>query len=133
MANLMHRFLRNQSCLRSIQRLTPSLITQQKPCISNNESISVEFDSVPITNPVINVADKALRFYPSFPIGYGFNPTLIHGDWSLIETVSFPDVVVEEKEEKETVLYADSVKKKRKKKMNKHKYRKLRKSLGRKS
>ncbi|KAG7564891.1 hypothetical protein ISN44_As10g016350 [Arabidopsis suecica] len=132
MANLMHRFLRNQSFLRSIQRLTPSLVTHQKPCVSNNESVSVEFDSVPITNPVINI-DKALRFYPSFPIGYGFNPTLVHDDSSLIETVSLADTVVEEKEEKETVIYADSVKKKRKKKMNKHKYRKLRKSLGRKS
>ncbi|CAH8267870.1 unnamed protein product [Arabidopsis lyrata] len=130
MANLMHRFLRNQSCLRAIPRLAPSLITHQKPCVSNKESVSVDFDSVPITNPVINVADKSHRFYPSFSIGYGFNPTLIHDDSGLIETVSFADAVVEEKE---TVIYADSVKKKRKKKMNKHKYRKLRKSLGRKS
>ncbi|CAE6075487.1 unnamed protein product [Arabidopsis arenosa] len=133
MANLMHRFLRNQSCLRAIPRLTPITITHQKPCISNKESVSVEFDPVPLTNPVINVADKSHRFYPSFSIGYGFNPTLIHDDSGLIETVPFPNVVVEEKEEKETVIYADSVKKKRKKKMNKHKYRKLRKSLGRKS
>ncbi|CDY21820.1 BnaA06g20890D [Brassica napus] len=29
----MHRFLRNQSCLRAIPRLTPSLIPHQKPCI----------------------------------------------------------------------------------------------------
>ncbi|ESQ45728.1 hypothetical protein EUTSA_v10010898mg [Eutrema salsugineum] len=133
MANLMHRFLRNQSCLRSIPRLTHNLIPHQKPCISNVESVSVEFDPVPITNPVITVADKSLHFYPSFPIGYGFNPTLIP-DLGLIETVSsLADAVMEEKDEKEAVIYADSVKKKRKKKMNKHKYRKLRKRMGRKS
>uniref|UniRef100_A0A1J3E2S9 Small ribosomal subunit protein mS38 n=1 Tax=Noccaea caerulescens TaxID=107243 RepID=A0A1J3E2S9_NOCCA len=126
MANLVQRFLRNQSCLRAIPRLNPNLTTNQKPCISNVESVSVESDPVPLTNPVITVADNSLHFYPSFPIGYGFNPIVIH-DSGLIETVA------EEKDEKETVIYADSVKKKRKKKMNKHKYRKLKKEMGRKS
>ncbi|CAN6814874.1 unnamed protein product [Brassica oleracea var. botrytis] len=87
MANLMHRFLRNQSCLRAIPRLAPSLIPHQKPCIV--ESVSEESDPVSLANPVITA-------------------------------------VVEE----EVVIYADSVKKKRKKKMNKHKYRK---TQGRKS
>ncbi|KAG2327928.1 hypothetical protein Bca4012_036961 [Brassica carinata] len=128
MANLMHRFLRNQSCLRAIPRLTPSLIPHQKPCI-------VESDPVSLANPVITISafkpDESLRFYPSFPIGYGFNPTMVHGS-GLIDMV---DAVVEEKDEKEeeVVIHADSVKKKRKKKMNKHKYRKLRKTQGRKS
>ncbi|XP_010503461.1 PREDICTED: uncharacterized protein LOC104780643 [Camelina sativa] len=126
MANLMHRFLRNQSCLRAIPKLTTTTYLL-KPSIGNvGESVSVEFDPVPLTNPVINVAGtKSLRFYPSFPIGYGFNPTLIRDNSGLIKTV---DAV-----EEDTVIYADSVKKKRKKKMNKHKYRKLRKRLGRKS
>ncbi|CAA7056475.1 unnamed protein product [Microthlaspi erraticum] len=124
MANLVQRFLRNQSCLRAIPRLNPNLTTHQKPCISN----VVEFDPAPLTNPVITVADKSLQFYPSFPIGYGFNPTAIH-DSGLIDA----DAVAEEKGEKEMVIYADSVKKKRKKKMNKHKYRKLRKEMGRKT
>ncbi|KAJ0241702.1 hypothetical protein HA466_0210910 [Hirschfeldia incana] len=139
MANLMQRFLRNQSCLRAIPRLTPSLIPHQKPCIVV-ESVSVESDPVSLANPVItlssafNKPDESLRFYPSFPIGYGFNPTMVHGS-GLIGTVPFTEeTVVEEKGEKEEVaIYADSVKKKRKKKMNKHKYRKLRKKQGRKS
>ncbi|CAH2064877.1 unnamed protein product [Thlaspi arvense] len=128
MANLTHRFLRNQSCLRSIiPRLTPNLFAHQKPCISNVEPLSVELDPVPFTNPVITVSDKSLHFYPSLPIGYCFNPSVVH-DPGLIDTASFEDAVMEEMDEKEAVIYADSVKKKRKKKMNKHKYRKLRKS-----
>ncbi|CAF2085221.1 BnaA06g16660D [Brassica napus] len=117
MANLMQRFIRNQSSLRAIPRLIPKLIN------NNVESLS---DPFPLTNPVITFSgsgikpDEALRFYPSFPIGYGLNPSVVHGS------------VVEEKE-KEVVIHADSVKKKRKKKMNKHKFRKLRKKQGRKS
>ncbi|KAF3508841.1 hypothetical protein F2Q69_00005610 [Brassica cretica] len=126
----MHRFLRNQSCLRAIPRLTPSLIPHQKPCIV--ESVSEESDPVSVANPVITVSafkpDESLRFYPSFPIGYGFNTTMVHGS-GLIDMVPFTEAVVED----EVVIYADSVKKKRKKKMNKHKYRKLRKTQGRKS
>ncbi|KAG2293134.1 hypothetical protein Bca52824_039803 [Brassica carinata] len=79
MANLMHRFLRNQSCLRAIPRLAPSLIPHQKPCIV--ESVSEESDPVSLANPVITVSafkpDEPLRFYPIFPIGYGFNPTMV--------------------------------------------------------
>ncbi|CAH8386878.1 unnamed protein product [Eruca vesicaria subsp. sativa] len=126
MANLMQRFIRNQSCLRALPRLTPNLTSHQKPCIV--ESVS---DPVPLTNPVITISgswikpDEALRFYPSFPIGYGLNPSVVHAS-GLMDTVV-------EGTEKEVVIHADSVKKKRKKKMNKHKYRKLRKKQGRKS
>ncbi|KAG2329646.1 hypothetical protein Bca52824_000826 [Brassica carinata] len=132
MANLMRRFIRNQSCLRAIPRLTPNLISHQKPCIINNNNVESLSDPLPLANPVITISaswikpDEALRFYPSFPIGYGLNPSVVHGS-GLIDTV------VEEKDEKEVVIHADSVKKKRKKKMNKHKYRKLRKKQGRKS
>lgn len=129
MANLIHRFIRNQSCLRAIPRLTPNLISHQKPFINNNNLDSLS-DPLPLTNPVITISEslikpheEALRFYPSFPMGYG-----LHGP-------RLTDPVVEEKEKEkvEVVIHADSVKKKRKKKMNKHKYRKLRKKQGRKS
>ncbi|KAJ0248434.1 hypothetical protein HA466_0155340 [Hirschfeldia incana] len=135
MANLIHRFIKNQSCLRAIPRLTPNLISHQKPFINNNNNLESLSDPVPLTNPVITLSesrikpDEALRFYPSFPIGYGLNPSVVHGS-------GLTDTVVEEEEkekEKEVVIHADSVKKKRKKKMNKHKYRKLRKKQGRKS
>ncbi|KAF8094956.1 hypothetical protein N665_0348s0039 [Sinapis alba] len=135
MANLTHRFLRNQSCLRAIPRVTPSFVPphqKKPPCIIVESVVS---DPVSLANPVITVSafkpDESLRFfYPSFPIGYGFNPTIVHGSGLI-------DMVVEEEKddekEEEVVIYADSVKKKRKKKMNKHKYRKLRKIQGRKS
>ncbi|KAL1203967.1 hypothetical protein V5N11_011810 [Cardamine amara subsp. amara] len=136
MANLMHRFFKNKSCLNSIQRLTPSLITYQKPCINFIDSVVEKPDPVSLANPVITLprnesnqsSNQAMRFYPSFSMEFFLNPTTFQG-LDLAETAS-----LEEKEdEKEVVIYADSVKKKRKKKMNKHKYRKLRKQLGRKS
>ncbi|KFK25758.1 hypothetical protein AALP_AA8G155600 [Arabis alpina] len=126
MANLIQRFFKSKSCFNQIQRLAPSLITHQK------KPPYIESDPVSIVNPVItisgNESDQSTRFYPSFSMGYFMNPSLIQ----------FPDLggtvsLEEEKDEKEIVIYADSVKKKRKKKMNKHKYRKLRKKLGRKS
>ncbi|CAH8280643.1 unnamed protein product [Arabidopsis lyrata] len=137
MANLMHRFFKNnKSCFNSIQRLTttPSLFTYQKPFINNNniESIIQKPDPVSFANPVITLSgnefNQPMQFYPSFSMGLCLNPKMIQG-LDLAETVS----LVEEEDAKENVIYADSVKKKRKKKMNKHKYRKLRKQLGRKS
>ncbi|XP_030484812.1 uncharacterized protein LOC115701218 [Cannabis sativa] len=57
--------------------------------------------------------------YPSFPFGYSLNPLPLSGSIPL------------EAEDDSTELWADSVKKKRKRKMNKHKYNKLRKRLRR--
>lgn len=128
MANLIHRFIRNQSCLRAIPRLTPNLISHQKPFINNNNLDSLS-DPLPLTNPVITIKphEEALRFYPSFPIGYGLHVS------RLTDPVVEEKEKEKEKEKEEVVIHADSVKKKRKKKMNKHKYRKLRKKQGRKS
>ncbi|KAG7535283.1 hypothetical protein ISN45_Aa08g027370 [Arabidopsis thaliana x Arabidopsis arenosa] len=136
MANLMHRFFKNKSCFNSIQRLTttPSLFTYQKPFIINTniESVTEKPDPVSFANPLITLSgnefNQPMRFYPSFSMGLCLNPKMIQG-LDLAETAS----LVEEEDAKEIVIYADSVKKKRKKKMNKHKYRKLRKQLGRKS
>ncbi|KAH9791087.1 DUF1713 domain-containing protein [Citrus sinensis] len=64
-------------------------------------------------------------FYPSFPFGFFLDPILSTGS-----ILSEPDDVVSD-DVLETVVWADSVKKKRKKKMNKHKYKKLRKRLRR--
>ncbi|KAJ8752044.1 hypothetical protein K2173_001070 [Erythroxylum novogranatense] len=61
--------------------------------------------------------------YPSFPFGSYLNPIHATG-FDLNDDIEGDDA---------RTVWADSVKKKRKKKMNKHKYKKLRKRLRRKS
>ncbi|XP_061374034.1 uncharacterized protein LOC133316311 [Gastrolobium bilobum] len=63
--------------------------------------------------------------FPSFPFGFSSKPILASG-------FCFPEVEDPGLEDSRTV-WADSVKKKRKKKMNKHKYQKLRKRMRRQS
>ncbi|XP_068664879.1 uncharacterized protein [Aristolochia californica] len=70
---------------------------------------SVDNDKIPFSG--------SCRIYPSFAFGYCLN--LSH------DLCSGEDVT--------QTIWADSVKKKRKKKMNKHKYKKLRKRLRRKT
>jgi hypothetical protein len=81
---------------------------------------------IPLLNPIPTQDVKPLQFYyPSFPFGFCLNP---------ISATGFGQVkAMEEDVDDSRTLWADSVKKKRKKKMNKHKYQKLRKRLGRKS
>ncbi|CAN4081745.1 unnamed protein product [Withania somnifera] len=66
-------------------------------------------------------------FYPSFSFEHFLNPVCSNG---LITCEEDNVVVVDDESNK---LWADSVKKKRKKKMNKHKLKKLRKRLRRKT
>ncbi|KAH7670654.1 hypothetical protein IHE45_10G042300 [Dioscorea alata] len=82
-------------------------------------------NSDPNPNPNPN-PPNCFPIYPSFPHWphlepisiSGFDPSSIHGG-------------AESTDADERTVWADSVKKKRKKKMNKHKYRKLRKRLRR--
>ncbi|KAF5746911.1 hypothetical protein HS088_TW06G01087 [Tripterygium wilfordii] len=62
-------------------------------------------------------------FYPSFLYGFCLNPISLNG---FIESEGNEEVSSDS-----GAVWADSVKKKRKKKMNKHKYQKLRKRIGR--
>lgn len=73
-------------------------------------------------------SSKPLPFYPSFPFGYCFKPIYSDG----FDQPEFTEDVTIESGDVSTI-WADSVKKKRKKKMNKHKYKKLRKRLRRQS
>lgn len=66
------------------------------------------------------------HFYPGFSFGFFLNPNSAS---SLIR----PEPDGEATEDDSNVIRADSVKKKRKKKMNKHKLKKLRKRLRRKT
>ncbi|KAK9104292.1 hypothetical protein Scep_021136 [Stephania cephalantha] len=66
--------------------------------------------------------------YPNFPFGYCLNPIISTGSDPFEEIVGGGSG-----SDEAGTIWADSVKKKRKKKMNKHKYRKLRKRLRNKS
>ncbi|KAK7381046.1 hypothetical protein VNO78_33570 [Psophocarpus tetragonolobus] len=68
--------------------------------------------------------DAPTVIFPSFPFGFFPKPVFESGFGS-------PDDGVVEEDSR--TLWADSVKKKRKKKMNKHKYQKLRKRMRRQS
>ncbi|KAG2714704.1 hypothetical protein I3843_03G043700 [Carya illinoinensis] len=63
------------------------------------------------------------RIYPSFPFAFYLNP--------FCSTLSVPSEAEDAALGDCGTVWADSVKKKRKRKMNKHKYQKLRKRLGR--
>ncbi|KAJ0104663.1 hypothetical protein Patl1_18192 [Pistacia atlantica] len=127
MANLFQKLSRNKSNLRiftchkiplNFPKFIPPLINTNNPILFSDPSTT---DSA--------VSTQKLQFFPSFPFGYCLNP---------ISSCGFDQLkVIEAEKEVETddarTIWADSVKKKRKKKMNKHKYKKLRKRLRRKT
>ncbi|KAL3526112.1 hypothetical protein ACH5RR_014484 [Cinchona calisaya] len=75
----------------------------------------------------LNHSPSSQKFFPSFSFGFFLNPNSSSG---FIKTDV--DGCGSEEEDSRTI-WADSVKKKRKRKMNKHKLRKLRKRLRRKT
>ena len=98
---------------------TSLLPTTTKSDFSNNP--------VPLLNPIPTQDVKPLQFYyPNFPFGFNLNPISAAGLDQL-------KAMEEEDVDDSRTFWADSVKKKRKRKMNKHKYQKLRKRLRRKS
>ncbi|WCJ36175.1 hypothetical protein M5689_017389 [Euphorbia peplus] len=70
-------------------------------------------------------------YYPSFPFSPIFNPVSVAGSDQLNAVNAAATGNCSEDDAR--TMWADSVKKKRKKKMNKHKYKKLRKRLRRKT
>ncbi|ESW23584.1 hypothetical protein PHAVU_004G059700 [Phaseolus vulgaris] len=75
------------------------------------------------TSPAMQQFDSPTVIFPSFPFGFFPKPVFESGFRSLDDGV----------EEDSGTVWADSVKKKRKRKMNKHKYQKLRKRMRRQS
>ncbi|QCD93581.1 uncharacterized protein LOC114181121 [Vigna unguiculata] len=75
------------------------------------------------TSPATQQFDAPTVIFPSFPFGFFPKPVFDSGVRSLDDGV----------EEDSGTMWADSVKKKRKRKMNKHKYQKLRKRMRRQS
>ena len=124
MAQIFHKVLRkpfNGSTIRALlnhQNSTQPLIPHLEPNTTN-------------PFPASSSDDKSTQFnrfhvYPSFSVGYFLNP---------IPSSGFPDSKPEEDPRPDgsssstEMIWADSVKKKRKKKMNKHKLKKLKKRL----
>ncbi|GFY83096.1 hypothetical protein Acr_02g0013360 [Actinidia rufa] len=131
MASLLQKLLRKQSpnCIvASLSKqpppnLIPSLLTH----LHQNHIAESEPHHQCIANIVPfktgnSISPRSIPTFPSFPFGFSLNPIGSTG-FAPADAVSGDD----------RTIWADSVKKKRKKKMNKHKYRKLRKRLRRKT
>ncbi|OAY47874.1 hypothetical protein MANES_06G112400v8 [Manihot esculenta] len=101
-----------------------------KPDIVNS-SISLWDSTAAENNSITQNPTKPLQVcYPNFPFGYSLNPIPIIGTDQLKDVGSG---FAEKDTDDARTMWADSVKKKRKEKMNKHKYKKLRKRLRRKA
>ncbi|GFS33527.1 hypothetical protein Acr_00g0029020 [Actinidia rufa] len=72
-----------------------------------------------------SICPHAIPSFPSFPFGFSLNPIGSTG----FAPANADDAISGD----DQMIYADSVKKKRKRKMNTHKYRKLKKRLRRKT
>ncbi|XP_027359297.1 uncharacterized protein LOC113867966 [Abrus precatorius] len=99
-------------------------ITAFRPSQSPNPILEFHNPSSPTSpapTPVTHHSAPSTLIFPTFPFGFSPKPLFASGFFFPEESVS----------EESGTLWADSVKKKRKKKMNKHKYQKLRKRMRR--
>ncbi|TKY46476.1 hypothetical protein E2542_SST28516 [Spatholobus suberectus] len=80
--------------------------------------------TAPTPSPATQHFDASTVIFPSFPFGFFPNPVFESGFRSPNDAAGAED---------SGIMWADSVKKKRKRKMNKHKYQKLRKRMRRQS
>lgn len=130
------RFLRNQSySANRIISLLNKQITCEPPSLQTSPLLvhPVESDNRPSQSSVLPQTEAKIsrsgltprQFYPSFSTGLFLSPISFNG---FIE-----HDVSDELSGDSPTIWADSVKKKRKRKMNKHKLRKLRKRLRRKT
>ncbi|KAJ9540294.1 hypothetical protein OSB04_026800 [Centaurea solstitialis] len=140
MASFLQRLVRKQTLATNLSNriLTPSthLLDSTKP----PTTAIPFFNGAPKTttdelNP--NHHHSSYFFYPTFAFETFLNPI---PQIEFIQSTTVPEALEEEEEEgvvlgddDEKGIWADSVKKKRKKKMNKHKLKKLRKRLRRKT
>ncbi|KAJ9140233.1 hypothetical protein P3X46_030905 [Hevea brasiliensis] len=101
-----------------------------KPDFINNSIPPCDSPAIE-NNPILQSPTKPLQFYyPNFPFGYCLNPFSMTGSDQL-KAIGADSTGNDADDAR--IMWADSVKKKRKKKMNKHKYKKLRKRLRRKA
>ncbi|KAI3995895.1 hypothetical protein MKX01_017092 [Papaver californicum] len=133
MAAFLHKLLKKNSQIKTITTnlktpfqsnlSTPIFQSHLIDCKPNTESVNDLKIPILFSPNNENALSRSQLFYPSFPFGCFLNP-------NFITQIKMNDEVEEVREDEKTV-WADSVKKKRKKKMNKHKLKKLRKRLRR--
>ncbi|KAI3520725.1 hypothetical protein L1887_10175 [Cichorium endivia] len=133
MASLLQRLVRKQSCSTTlITSLNTRILSPPSHLLDPKPEQPVApipfFNRLPKTTDESNPHPYHSTFYPSFAFESFLNP---------ISQLGFIQHVVPEEDivsgDDERGIWADSVKKKRKKKMNKHKLKKLRKRLRRKT
>ncbi|XP_031380313.1 uncharacterized protein LOC116195334 [Punica granatum] len=128
MASTLQKFLRQANLTRAISTLQGPARPHQFPALRILDShiaqpgLLGQFLGRPTTESSAQTRPPA--FFPSFPLGFCSGPIYVN-------LAAEPDADGVVSDESDGTMWADSVKKKRKKKMNKHKYKKLRKRLRR--
>lgn len=137
MASLVHRFAKKRASLSIGAALRTHLLDKPVPSLFSQQSHPGTLKPELTENPISLVGttfgekvepSKSLHIFPNFPFGYCLKP--VSATW--IDQLGVRESEEVESDDARTV-WADSVKKKRKRKMNKHKYKKLRKKLRRKA
>ncbi|MCD9558577.1 hypothetical protein HAX54_015983 [Datura stramonium] len=132
MASILRKSLKNQflSAARITTNLCRPTILSSKPTPTSplpQHPSSSRLGQIPfLLQGGTSDSNPNVGFYPSFSFGLFLNPVCPNG----LITSEEDNVVADESQHK---IWADSVKKKRKRKMNKHKLKKLRKRLRRKT
>ncbi|XAR58241.1 hypothetical protein NMG60_11026656 [Bertholletia excelsa] len=119
MASLLQRLLRRQSANSIISAFSKSRPTLIPPVVTHFHQwphLGETKQFCPNSRVTDSIPPHSTPIFPSFPFGLFLNP---------ISSFGLPSDTDGEGQ----TIWADSVKRKRKKKMNKHKYRKLRKRL----
>lgn len=124
MASMLQKLLKKQPSSRLAATFHP--LQTANSIIPDNQELSLPTEPFPVspilTHRFVGSSSSTLIF-PSFPFGFASKPVFENG----ILSHQSEDTELEDSQ----TLWADSVKKKRKKKMNKHKYQKLRKRMRR--
>lgn len=122
--SLLQKFLKKSPSSRSVAAFHP--LQTPNPVIPLNQEHNLPTETLP-TNPILTHqfvgSSSSTLIFPSFPFGFASKPIFENGFLSHVSDDAELDDA--------RTLWADSVKKKRKKKMNKHKYQKLRKRMRR--
>ena len=122
--SLLQKFLKKQPSSRLITAFHPVQTPNTIIPFNQDHNLPTEpFKTSPILTHQYVGSSHSTLIFPSFPFGFASKPVFENGFLSH----ESEDAALEDSR----TLWADSVKKKRKRKMNKHKYQKLRKRMRR--
>ncbi|XP_052188147.1 uncharacterized protein LOC127798657 [Diospyros lotus] len=102
------------------QIVVPPFLNHRQPHLAGTEQSYLPVGFRP-SKSEDSISTQSIPIFPSFPFGLSLNP--------IPSTEFVPSGEGDAVSSDSRTIWADSVKKKRKKKMNKHKYKKLRKRL----